>query len=113
MTDRTPRRAPFEARLSATLALGALALPASAQTGPPRPDAVFSRDVQFLKEFADAVVLEAPGGGKVVVSPKLTGRVMTSAFSDNEPGFGLVNREAITRPPVARGFNNYGGEDRL
>jgi len=113
MTDRTPRRAPFEARLGATLALGALALPASAQTGPPRPDAVFSRDVQFLKEFADAVVLEAPGGGKVVVSPKLTGRVMTSAFSDNEPGFGLVNREAITRPPVARGFNNYGGEDRL
>jgi len=113
MPDRTPRRAPFEARLGATLALGALALPASAQTGPPRPDAVFSRDVQFLKEFADAVVLEAPGGGKVVVSPKLTGRVMTSAFSDNEPGFGLVNREAITRPPVARGFNNYGGEDRL
>jgi len=113
MTDRTPRRAPFETRLGATLALGAFALPASAQTGPPRPDAVFARDVQFLKEFADAVVLEAPGGGKVAVSPKLTGRVMTSAFSDNEPGFGLVNREAITRPPVARGFNNYGGEDRL
>jgi hypothetical protein len=113
MTDRMPRRAPIEARLGATLALGALALPAPAQTGPPRPDAVFSRDVQFLKDFADAVVLEAPGGGKVVVSPKLSGRVMTSAFSDNEPGFGLVNREAITRPPVARGFSNYGGEDRL
>ncbi|HET6163163.1 MAG TPA: DUF6786 family protein [Planctomycetota bacterium] len=113
MTDRMPRRAPIEARLGATLALGALALPAAAQTGPPRPDAVFARDVQFLKDFADAVVLEAPGGGKVVVSPKLSGRVMTSAFSDNEPGFGLVNREAITRPPVARGFSNYGGEDRL
>ena len=47
------------------------------------------------------------------MSPKLSGRVMTSAFSDNEPGFGLLNREAITRPPVARGFSNYGGEDRL
>jgi hypothetical protein len=109
-----PRLAPIDPRLGAPLALGALSLAGSAQNAPaPRPDAVFSRDVQFLKEFADVLVLEAPGAGKVAVSPKLTGRVMTSAFSDNEPGFGLVNREAITRPPVARGFNNYGGEDRL
>lgn len=108
-----PRRAAIDPRLGATLALGALPLSAPAQTAPPRPDAVFARDVQFLKEFADVVVLEAPGAGKVAVSPKLTGRVMTSSFADNEPGFGLVNRDAITRPPIARGFNNYGGEDRL
>lgn len=78
-----------------------------------RPESVFSADVKFLSEHADVVVLERPFCGKIAVSPKLSGRVMTSAFADNEPGFGLVNREAISQPPVARGFNNYGGEDRL
>jgi hypothetical protein len=38
---------------------------------------------------------------------------MTSSFAENEPGFGLVVRETISKPPVARGFNNFGGEDRL
>jgi DUF1680 family protein len=99
-------------------ASSALALPtASAQGqepgGPPRPFATFSNDSQFLKEKADVVVLQADGAGPVAVSPKLTGRVMTSAFSGSERGFGLVVRESISKPPVARGFNNYGGEDRL
>ncbi len=80
---------------------------------PPRPDALFYNDVQFLREKADVVVLTAEGGGPVAVSPKLTARVMTSAFAESEPGFGLVNRPAIARPPIARGFNNFGGEDRL
>lgn len=73
----------------------------------------FADDVAFLQQHADAVVLRAEGGGPIVVSPKLTARVMTSSFADGERGFGLVNREAILAGPVARGFANYGGEDRL
>jgi uncharacterized protein len=96
--------------------VGALAgaAPAPAQVAPgPRPESVFALDAKFLTDNADVVVLELPSGGRVAVSPKLSGRVMTSAFSDKEPGFGLINRELIGKPPVARGFNNFGGEDRL
>jgi len=70
-------------------------------------------DIAFLREHADALVLRAADGGPVVVSPRLSGRVMTSAFGDDQPGFGLVNRPAILAGPVTHGFANYGGEDRL
>jgi DUF1680 family protein len=73
----------------------------------------FDSDVAFLRAHADALVLQADGAGPVAVSPKLSARVMTSAFSEDEPGFGLVNRDAIRAGPVSRGFANYGGEDRL
>jgi hypothetical protein len=72
-----------------------------------------SDDIAFLREHADALVLRAADCGPVVVSPRLSGRVMTSAFGDDQPGFGLVNREAILTGPVTHGFANYGGEDRL
>lgn len=76
----------------------------------------FSDDVDFLREHADVLLLQAEGGGPVAVSPRLSARVITSAFDDGEPGFGLVNRDAIRAGPLvppARGFANYGGEDRL
>ncbi len=38
---------------------------------------------------------------------------MTSAMRPEAPGFGLVYREAISGRHVERGFNNFGGEDRL
>ena len=64
---------------------------------PPRPEATFAGDVSFLGERADVVVLQAAGCGPVAVSPKLTGRVMTSSFAENEPGFGLVRQEGNGR----------------
>jgi hypothetical protein len=73
----------------------------------------FADDLAFLAERADAVVLQAEGCGPLLVSPRLSGRVMTSAFDRAQPGFGLVNREAVLVGPVTRGFANYGGEDRL
>ena len=78
-----------------------------------QPHASFAADVGFLKRYADVVVLESPQGGVVAVSPRLSGRVMTSAFSADESGFGLVNRPAIVEGPLQRGFPNYGGEDRF
>jgi DUF1680 family protein len=77
------------------------------------PESTFSGDVKFLGDHADVVVLQAHASGPVAVSPRLSGRVMTSAFATDEVGFGLVNRPAIEKPPVERGFNNSGGEDRL
>jgi hypothetical protein len=88
---------------------------------PAAPDApAFADDVKFLQEHADAIVLQAEGCGPVVVSAKLSARVMTSAFSADAPGFGLVNRAQILPPATnaaadtaPRAFANYGGEDRL
>ncbi|MBM3984512.1 MAG: glycoside hydrolase family 127 protein [Planctomycetes bacterium] len=73
----------------------------------------FSDDAAFLREHADVLVLRAEGAGPVAVSRQLSARVMTSAFAEDEPGFGLVGRDAIRAGPVERGFANYGGEDRL
>jgi uncharacterized protein len=73
----------------------------------------FADDVEFLRAHNGVLVLRAEGCGPVAVSPWLTGRVMTSAFADSLPGFGLVNRAAILAGRVRRGFANYGGEDRL
>jgi len=98
---------------AAVAAIGGASAGQEPGPAPARPEALFSNDVRFLGEKADVIVLRADGGGPVAVSPRLTARVMTSALAEQEPGFGLVVRETIAAPPVARGFNNYGGEDRL
>jgi len=73
----------------------------------------FSEDVELLREHADAVVLESPTGGRVLVSPRYQGRVMTSAFDKDEPGNGWVNRAAVADPTVRPHINVYGGEERM
>ena len=61
----------------------------------------------YLREGeSDVLVLQADAAGPVAVSRQLSARVMTSAFAEDEPGFGLVNRDAIRAGPVARGFAN-------
>ncbi len=99
--------------LATATAAAAASAPAQQPAPLGRPEATFGNDVKFLAEHADVVVLQGAGAGPVAVSPKLTARVMTSAFSESDLGFGLVNRDAIAVPPVERGFNNFGGEDRL
>ena len=73
----------------------------------------FAEDVDLLREHADAVVLEAPSGARVLVAPRYQGRVMTSAFDADEPGNGWVNRAAVADPTVRPHINVYGGEERL
>ena len=80
-------------------------------SGPARPR--FADEVEFLRRFGVVHVLRAPGCGPVAISPLHSGRVMTSALADDGPGFGFVNRPAIEAGRVARGFANWGGEDRL
>jgi len=73
----------------------------------------FAADVAFIADHAHVTVLHAEGCGPVAVAPALEGRVMTSAFAESAPGFGLVNRAAIMAGPKGTPFANYGGEDRL
>lgn len=88
----------------------ALTVTTACNSSPPG-DRSFDADTGLLRARADAVVLDS-GTGKLVVSPALQGRVVTSTLGDGV-GLGFVNRELITHPPAQSAFYNYGGEDRF
>ncbi|HSO36501.1 MAG TPA: DUF6786 family protein [Labilithrix sp.] len=73
----------------------------------------FADDVAFLANHGSVHVLEAPGGGRVAVSAKYQGRVMTSAVEGGGQSFGWINRSFIAAQKTGTQFDNYGGEDRF
>lgn len=73
----------------------------------------FSQDVAFLSRHVDTIVLSEGSGPKVVVVPEYQCRVMTSAFSDGEPGNGWINYDLIASGKKNPQMNAYGGEDRI
>ncbi|MDB4936178.1 MAG: hypothetical protein JWP87_3150 [Labilithrix sp.] len=85
---------------------GASAPPASAAPS-------FADDVAFLTKYGAVHVLEAPNGGRVALSAKYQGRVMTSAVDASGRSFGWINRDFIAAGKTGTQFDNYGGEDRF
>jgi hypothetical protein len=73
----------------------------------------FNSDLEYLQKHGDVILLKAPSGGRVVVSPRYQGRVMTSAVRESGRSLGWVNRAAIDSGAVGTAFDNYGGEDRF
>jgi len=73
----------------------------------------FDDDLAFLQKHGDVVVLSAPSGGRVAVSPKYQGRVMTSAVEAGGQSLGFVFRKFIEAGKTGTQFDNYGGEDRF
>ena len=73
----------------------------------------FADDLAFLAKHGAVHVLEAPSGGRVAVSAKYQGRVMTSAVDGAGKSFGWINREFIGADKSGTQFDNYGGEDRF
>jgi hypothetical protein len=73
----------------------------------------FQEDVAFLKKHADPIVLTDGSGPAIVVVPAFQGRVMTSAFSQDEPGNGWVNYDLIASGEKRPHIHPYGGEERL
>lgn len=82
--------------------------PPWAATGPS-----FAADLAFLEAHGDVILLEAPHGARVAVSPTYQGRVMTSAVSPDGSSLGYLNRKFIERGTTGTAFDNYGGEDRF
>ncbi|HNX26782.1 MAG TPA: hypothetical protein PKK48_05180 [Phycisphaerae bacterium] len=73
----------------------------------------FSADLEFLNENSSPVVLTAPdGGGRVVVSPGMQGRVMTST-ADGKSSYGWINYSLIESGRRREHINAFGGEDRF
>src|SRR6188472_4067973 len=98
--------APAPASLSSTMAVGRV-MESSA-----RPIS-FAADLEFLREHGDPLVLIAPHGGRIAVSPEYQARVMTSAVDAVGASLGWVNRTHIDRGTKGTPFDNYGGEDRF
>ena len=73
----------------------------------------FADDLAFLKQHGTVQVLESSSGGRVVLSGKYQGRVMTSAVSANGQSLGWINRRFVAEGKTGTQFDNYGGEDRF
>jgi hypothetical protein len=73
----------------------------------------FADDLAFLTRHAPIRVLAAPSGGRVAVSARYQGRVMTSAVEAAGASLGWINRAFITAGKTGTPFDNYGGEDRF
>jgi hypothetical protein len=73
----------------------------------------FEDDVAFLEKTSSVIILVAPNGGRVAVSPTYQGRVMTSATQEGGPSLGWINRKFIGDGKTGTAFDNYGGEDRF
>jgi hypothetical protein len=99
----------------ALLALGACVDAVPAPTSPAYAPAsgMIDDDLALLRAHGVVDVLEAPGGGVVVVSPLWQGRVMTSAVEAHGASLGFVHRAFIEAGKTGTPFDNYGGEDRF
>jgi Family of unknown function (DUF6786) len=97
-----------------TLLAAAVSLAAVGQARP-APDGAptFADDLAFLEKHGPLLVLTTAGGGKVAVSPKYQGRVMTSAVAAEGRSLGWINRPFIAAGKTGTAFDNYGGEDRF
>jgi hypothetical protein len=75
----------------------------------------FGKDLEFLKMFADPVVLsDESGKAQVIVVPQFQGRVMTST-ADGARGlsYGWINEGLIVKEKLVPHMNAFGGEDRF
>jgi len=67
----------------------------------------------MMRAHAPVDVLETAGGGRIAVSARWQGRVMTSAVEPGGASLGFVHRAFIESGKTGTQFDNYGGEDRF
>lgn len=80
------------------------------------PDGSYGRDLEFLRDHvADVVELtDASGNGRIAVSAKYQGRVMTSTAKGLAgDSYGWINYDLIRSGDVLDHFNPVGGEERF
>lgn len=75
----------------------------------------YGNDVAFLKQHIDIIELSnSKENDRVLVSPALQGRVMTSSASgDDGRSYGWINRELFASGDTLEHINVYGGEERF
>ena len=77
----------------------------------------FDDDLRLLQADGPVDVLETPAsanaGGRIAVSARWQGRVMTSAVEPHGASLGFVHRAFLEQHKVGTAFDNPGGEDRF
>jgi hypothetical protein len=96
-----------------SVAPSAAATTAPAATAEKRGPVSYDDDLAFLKKHGEVIELVSPSGGRVAISPKYQGRVMTSAVDAKAQSLGFVFRKFIEAGKTGTQFDNYGGEDRF
>lgn len=72
----------------------------------------FEGTTELIKRNSQPVVLPGDGKSRVLVSPRLQGRILTVKVGSVE-STGLVNTSAILKGETDPHFNNFGGMDRF
>jgi len=85
------------------------------EPGGAAPAVTFQKDVDFLKEHVETLVLAgADGQARVAVVPAYQGRVMTSTDGGADGlSYGWINRDLIASGKTLEHINPFGGEDRF
>lgn len=75
----------------------------------------FDEDLEFLKKHTQTILLsDQTGQAKIIASPSMQGRVLTSTASGGDGmSFGWINYEYIASGKRDPHFNPFGGEDRF
>jgi hypothetical protein len=94
--------------LSRSLACATAALLASCTSGPR-----YAEDIALVRTRVEVIELGSADGPRVAIAPAWQGRVLTSAFAEDDQPLGWLNREFIRSGASRRGMNPYGGEERL
>jgi hypothetical protein len=114
LTSCDPTPQPLTPVTSATAPPPTSASAVASVTEPAKPaPGSFEDDLAFLEQHGQVIVLESPSGGRVALSAKYQGRVMTSAVGKGDKSLGFVHKKFIDEGKTGTQFDNYGGEDRF
>jgi hypothetical protein len=73
----------------------------------------YASDVALVRRRVEVIELGTGDGPRVAIAPAWQGRVLTSAFAEDDQPLGWLNREFIASGATRSGMNPYGGEERL
>jgi hypothetical protein len=85
-------------------------------TNTPSKKGTFGFDLEFLTKSEPGVLVleDSSGAAKVIISPNLQGRVMTSTAGGNQGiSFGWLNYDLLATRKTKRHMTAFGGEERF
>ena len=88
----------------------------SSCTNTPSTKGTFGFDLEFLQKSEPGILVlaDSSGDSKIIISPNLQGRVMTStAEGDQGSSFGWLNYDLLATRKTAQHMTAFGGEERF
>lgn len=85
-------------------------------TNTPSTKGTFGFDLEFLRKSEPGILVleDSSGNSKIIISPNLQGRVMTStAEGDRGASFGWLNYDLLATRKTTKHMTAFGGEERF